>query len=84
MAGGNRPAPTTKKYETAEWQANKFAALFLMPAHIVSECRSAAELVEKCQVSGRAAEIRMGEVETGANARRVADEVRAVAEQFKS
>ena len=37
LAGGNRPVPTSKKFESAEWQANKFAALFLMPEHIVSE-----------------------------------------------
>lgn len=62
MAGGNRPAPTSKKYETAEWQASKFGSLFLMPEHIVADCRTVGEIVQRCQVTPAAARIRFEQV----------------------
>lgn len=49
-------------YESAEWQANKFASLFLMPTHIVREFNSLPQLVDCCKVSHAAARIRFDEV----------------------
>jgi Zn-dependent peptidase ImmA (M78 family) len=51
-----------KPYEWAEWQANKFASLFLMPLHVIREFTSASQLSECCQVSLQAAQIRFSEV----------------------
>ena len=45
-------APTNtrlKPFESAEWQANKFASLFLMPLHVIKEFTSASQLAESCQ-----------------------------------
>jgi hypothetical protein len=63
MIDGNKQAPTHKLYQSAEWQARKFASLFLMPSHIVREFASAAQIAECCLVSHRAAEIRFSEME---------------------
>jgi Zn-dependent peptidase ImmA (M78 family) len=49
-------------FESAEWQAKKFASLFLMPEHIVRQFGTAHELSENCQVSLQAAEIRFRQV----------------------
>jgi Zn-dependent peptidase ImmA (M78 family) len=57
-------APTNtrlKPFESAEWQANKFASLFLMPLHVIREFTSPSQLAESCQVSQQAAQIRFGE-----------------------
>lgn len=51
-----------KPFESAEWQANKFASLFLMPLHIVREFQNASQLSESCRVSLQAAQIRMSEL----------------------
>jgi hypothetical protein len=51
-----------KAFESAEWQANKFASLFLMPSHVIRDFTSASQLAENCQVSLRAAEIRFSEM----------------------
>jgi IrrE N-terminal-like domain len=51
-----------RPFESAEWQANKFASLFLMPLHIVRDFASASQISENCQVSLRAAEIRFSEL----------------------
>jgi Zn-dependent peptidase ImmA (M78 family) len=52
-----------KPFESAEWQANKFASLFLMPAHIIREFVSAAQLADCCHVSQLAAQIRYSEIQ---------------------
>jgi Zn-dependent peptidase ImmA (M78 family) len=62
MIAGNRPAPTQKLYRSAEWQARKFASIFLMPAHVVREFTSATQLAEGCLVSQQAALIRWAEL----------------------
>ena len=49
-------------YKSAEWQAKKFASLFLMPTHVVRQFATARELSEGCKVSLQAAEIRFKEV----------------------
>jgi Zn-dependent peptidase ImmA (M78 family) len=51
-----------KPYESAEWQANKFASLFLMPIHVVRELTSPSQISESCQVSLQAAQIRFSEL----------------------
>jgi hypothetical protein len=48
-------------FESAEWQARKFASLFLVPDHIAVQFSSAQELAECCKVSTQAAEIRFKE-----------------------
>jgi len=48
-------------YESAEWQAKKFASLFLLPLHVIREFTSPSQLAENCQVSQQAAQIRFGE-----------------------
>jgi Zn-dependent peptidase ImmA (M78 family) len=53
-----RPRP----FESAEWQARKFAAYFLMPDHIVRQFGTARELSDSCHVSFQAADIRFQEV----------------------
>jgi Zn-dependent peptidase ImmA (M78 family) len=63
MTSGNQRAPTHKIYETAEWQAKKFASLFLMPTHVVRQFASADEVVAYCLVSQQAALIRFNEVD---------------------
>jgi Zn-dependent peptidase ImmA (M78 family) len=59
------PEPSANKarpFELAEWQANKFASLFLMPLHVIREFASASQLSECCQVSLQAAQIRFSQV----------------------
>lgn len=51
-----------RPFESAEWQANKFASLFLMPLHIVRDFTSASQLSESCHVSLLAAQIRFAEL----------------------
>jgi len=62
IESGNKTASNIKIYESAEWQARKFAAFFLLPRHIVVQFASARELSENCNVSFQAAEIRFQEV----------------------
>lgn len=52
----------TPLYHSAEWQARKFASLFLLPTHIVLQFDSIEELVQCCKVSQQASEIRFEEV----------------------
>jgi Zn-dependent peptidase ImmA (M78 family) len=51
----------TKYFESAEWQARKFAALFLVPDHIALQFNSAKELAAACNISTQAAQIRFDE-----------------------
>jgi hypothetical protein len=51
-----------KPFESAEWQANKFASFFLMPSHIIREFVSPAQIAESCHVSQQAARIRFNEI----------------------
>jgi Zn-dependent peptidase ImmA (M78 family) len=67
MIAGNKPAPTFQIFRSAEWQARKFASLFLMPTHIVREFVSAVQLAQCCLVSQQAAKIRFGEVKPPIN-----------------
>jgi hypothetical protein len=58
--------PTEFNYsESAEWQARKFASLFLMPTHVIREFASVAQIVECCKVSRSAAEVRFLELGLG-------------------
>jgi Zn-dependent peptidase ImmA (M78 family) len=51
----------TRAFESAEWQAKRFAALFLVPDQIARMFDAPAELAECCQVSAQAARIRFDE-----------------------
>lgn len=53
---------TIRYFESAEWQANKFASLFLMPMHIVREFASPTQIAECCHVSLLAAQIKFSEI----------------------
>jgi Zn-dependent peptidase ImmA (M78 family) len=52
----------SKPFNSAEWQARKFAAYFLLPEQVVRQFSSAAELSEGCRVSLQAASIRFTEI----------------------
>jgi hypothetical protein len=62
LEGGNKTAEKLRPFESAEWQARKFGAYFLLPNHVVVQFGSARELAENCHVSLQAAEIRFKEV----------------------
>jgi Zn-dependent peptidase ImmA (M78 family) len=51
-----------KPFVSAEWQARKFAAYFLLPEHVVRQFSTPRDLAEACHVSFQAAEIRFQEV----------------------
>jgi Zn-dependent peptidase ImmA (M78 family) len=51
-----------KPFNSAEWQARKFGAFFLLPSDVVRQFGSATDLAEGCRVSHQAASIRMQEV----------------------
>lgn len=51
-----------RAYNSAEWQANRFASEFLMPEHVVSEFSSPEEIARNCQVSLQAARFRYEEI----------------------
>jgi Zn-dependent peptidase ImmA (M78 family) len=67
VSDGPRPRAVEAKrseiphFESAEWQASKFASLFLMPTHIVRQVESVESLIAYCRVSRQAAEIRFKE-----------------------
>jgi Zn-dependent peptidase ImmA (M78 family) len=62
IESGNKTRVKIRPFESAEWQARKFAAYFLLPSHIVVQFGSIRELAENCHVSLQAAEIRFKEV----------------------
>jgi Zn-dependent peptidase ImmA (M78 family) len=62
IEGGNQLAEGLRPFESAEWQARKFGAYFLLPTHIVRQFSSPREMAEGCHVSFQAAEIRFQEV----------------------
>lgn len=51
-----------KVYECPEWQADTFAAEFLMPFEEATKCRSPAEIMERFNVSAAAAQRRYQKV----------------------
>jgi hypothetical protein len=59
---GNQLDKRLRPFESAEWQARKFGAYFLLPTHIVREFPSPRQLAEACHVSSQAAGIRFEEV----------------------
>lgn len=61
VQSGNQTKHVIKPYESAEWQARKFAAYFLLPTHIVRQFSNPSDLAEACQVSLQAAQIRFDE-----------------------
>jgi Zn-dependent peptidase ImmA (M78 family) len=63
VASGNYTSVNIRPFESAEWQARKFAAYFLLPEHVVRQFATARELSNCCHVSLQAAEIRFTEVD---------------------
>jgi len=62
IESGNQTNKRLRPFESAEWQARKFGAFFLLPTHIVREFSTPRELADACHVSFQAAEIRFQEV----------------------
>jgi hypothetical protein len=60
-AASPKSTTTIRFYESAEWQARKFASLFLVPDHIAIQFNSPQELAECCKISAQAAQIRFNE-----------------------
>jgi Zn-dependent peptidase ImmA (M78 family) len=71
-------------FESAEWQAKKFAALFLVPDHIALEFDSANQLAAACHVSAQAAQIRFNETSLMRKPKPLADSVSEIISTFKS
>jgi hypothetical protein len=59
---GNKTSTNVKPYQSAEWQARKFGAFFLLPTDIVMQFVTPNDLAEGCCVSFQAASIRFAEV----------------------
>jgi len=78
-----KPISTIKYFESAEWQAKKFASLFLVPDHIAIQFKNPQELAECCRVSAQAAEIRFKEAAILRKPKPVPDCVAQVLSSFK-
>jgi hypothetical protein len=78
-----RASPTTRFFESAEWQARKFASLFLVPDHIAIQFSNAREIAECCKVSAQAAQIRFNETDVLRNSKLVPDCVQKTIEAFR-
>jgi Zn-dependent peptidase ImmA (M78 family) len=74
----------TKYFESAEWQAKKFAALFLVPDHIAVQFDSADQLSEACHVSSQAAKIRFNETAAMRKAKKLPTSVAEIINELKS
>jgi Zn-dependent peptidase ImmA (M78 family) len=61
LENAKRSTTTIRIFESAEWQARKFASLFLVPDHIAIQFDSAQQLAECCKISPQAAQIRFNE-----------------------
>ncbi|MDH3805263.1 MAG: ImmA/IrrE family metallo-endopeptidase [Gammaproteobacteria bacterium] len=59
------PKPTHRKFEDSEWQADNFAAELLMPVSAVKSCADPNELMEVCEVSYKAAQVRFDVLRSG-------------------
>lgn len=74
---------TIRIFESAEWQARKFAAQFLVPDHIAIQFDSPRQLGECCKVSLQAAQIRFNETMPLRSSRSFPECVRSTIEQLK-
>ena len=74
---GNAKLGFGRQEESAEWQANYFAAAFLMPREAVKACSNATEVSLQCRVSLQAAGIRFDEVNVRGVAKATPSEVAA-------
>jgi Zn-dependent peptidase ImmA (M78 family) len=81
MAAGNEKL-SIKPYESAEWQARKFAAFFLMPTHIVMDFATVHDVMEHCGVSELAARIRFAETKSNRISKPLPDCVRELIEKI--
>lgn len=73
----------TKYFESAEWQARKFAALFLVPDHIAIQFDSADQLAAACHVSSQAAQIRFNETTPIRRSKSLPSSVSEIIEELK-
>jgi hypothetical protein len=76
-------ASQVRIFESAEWQAKKFAALFLVPDHIALEFDSAPQLAACCHVSAQAAQIRFNETALLRKPRPLANSVAEIVSALK-
>ena len=72
-----------KYYESAEWQAKKFAALFLAPDHIAVEFDTPVQLAASCNISRQAADIRFKETAHLRKSRPLAGSVTEIISKYK-
>jgi Zn-dependent peptidase ImmA (M78 family) len=79
-----KSSPTLRIFESAEWQARKFASLFLIPDHIAIQFGSAHQLADCCKVSAQAAEIRFRETAALRASQPIPDCVQQAIEALKS
>jgi Zn-dependent peptidase ImmA (M78 family) len=78
-----KPTTPIRIFESAEWQARKFAALFLVPDHIALQFDTASQLAECCKVSEQAAKIRFNETALLRAAKPLPDCVRETVDALK-
>ena len=71
MAIGNARTSWIATFESAEWQADEFAANVLMPEEIVIDAADADELMEMCGVTKTAAERRFNSLVTKRRPRKI-------------
>jgi hypothetical protein len=79
----SRQTSTIRIFESAEWQARKFASLFLVPDHIALQFDNAQQLAECCKISSQAAAIRFNETAPLRKAKLVPDCVQETLESLQ-
>lgn len=84
LRSSTAPSDSQVKYfESAEWQARKFAALFLVPDHIAVQFDSVDQLAAACHVSSQAAHIRFNETLMIRKPKSLANSVAEVIDELK-
>ncbi|TPI68137.1 ImmA/IrrE family metallo-endopeptidase [Mesorhizobium sp. B3-1-3] len=69
-------------FASAEWQANAFAAAFLMPQWLIRDFKNISEVVDFFSVSRKAAEIRLDQLKISEK-RIIVPEIRSTIDTFK-
>lgn len=80
----SKRSATIRIFESAEWQARKFASLFLVPDHIAIQFDSAHQLAECCKISSQAAQIRFNETAPLREQKQLPDCVKETINSLKS
>jgi hypothetical protein len=78
-----KKSSTIRIFESAEWQARKFASLFLTPDHVALQFSSASQLAECCKISAQAAQIRFNETAPLRRVKQLPDCVRQAVDTLK-